>query len=479
MSSVTDRYQVSRRLARGGMGVVDLAVGPDGTEVALKRLALHGTADEMRAARTRFERELRVLQELTHDAVVPLLDVVDDGGEIVLVMPYFAGGNLAERVREHGPLSPGEVERMGRRLLPGLAAAHRRGIVHRDIKPANVLFDAEGRAHLADFGVASTRDATDGLTRTGTVLGTPGFVAPEQARGEPASAASDIAALGATLHFAATGHSPYGDGDAHAVLLRAARGRSRIDRDLPPKLRRTLRTMLESRPDRRPAAAALVGGADDTHAIPLDAPWRLRRWRWAIAGLVAVGLAGGAAVALVRGDAEGGGSLADVAAAVPTTEPCRPLDYQPCGQEPAPNTDGERCLDGFADYDGRARTGCEAVADDVDGQLLEETLEATIVPAGDVDRYPLRVVDEADLGCSNTLRVTINAPEGMTLRLEITDDDGDVLDEAVAADGVPGEVAIRDPRCFQNDTGDYTAVVTPVGSDRSAEPYTLTRTGSF
>ena len=181
------------------MGVVDLARGPDGALVALKRLGLHGTAEEMQHARARFERELAVLRDLRHPAIVPLLDVVDDGGDVVLVMPFLGGGNLAELVRAGGPLRAEDVQAIADRLLPALATAHRAGIVHRDIKPANVLFDDDGAAHLADFGVASTRDDTDGLTRTGTVLGTPGFLAPEQARGEPLTAAADTASLVAAL----------------------------------------------------------------------------------------------------------------------------------------------------------------------------------------------------------------------------------------------------------------------------------------
>lgn len=472
-------YEIVRRLARGGMGVVDLARGADGSLFALKRLGLHGTAAEMQDARARFQRELAVLASLRHDAIVPLLDVVDDDGDIVLVMPYLGGGNLGEVVRNDGPLSTERVRAIASRLLPALAVAHRSGVVHRDIKPANVLFDDEGRAHLADFGVASTRDDTNGLTRTGMVVGTPGFLAPEQARGEPVTAAADIAALGATLHFAATGRSPYEGGDAPAVLLRTSRGKAAVDRDIDRDLRRMLVTMLDGRPERRPSAAALAGGASDTDPIPTVG----RRQRpWVIVAAVVAALAVGLGVRSLADDGVTAAAPTDETTAGETTTTeaaCVPLPYRPCGGRNAPNTDGRACIGDHEDYDGVAANGCEAAPDDVDGSVLRDRIEATIVPTDDTDRYPFRVEDEGDLLCNNTLRLRITAPEGTTLRLVLVDGRDQVLGEAVSADGVPGEIAVSDPRCFQSDSGDYAAIVTPTGTDRSAEVYVLERSGSF
>ena len=458
--------------------MVDLARSPDGSLVALKRLGIHGTASEMQDARARFGRELDVLRTIAHEAIVPLIDVVDDQGDLVLVMPYLAGGNLAERVHAHGPLSADDVRSIAERVLPALATAHRAGVIHRDIKPANVLFDEAGNPYLADFGVASTRDATDGLTRAGTVLGTPGFLAPEQARGEALTPAADIAALGATLHFAATGHSPYEGGDAPAVLLRTARGKATIDRSLDADLRALLGRMLHDRPGRRPSAAALAGGADDTEPIPtLD----VRRRPWLVVGAVV------AATLLAVGVRTSLDDDADTVAAATTatdsttstSEPCQPLPYRPCGGTNAPNTDGLRCIDDHADYDGFASNGCEAEPDGVDGSAFERRIEATIVPADDTDRYPMWVEDEGDLFCSNTLTVRLVAPAGTALRVELLDGDDEVIGEAVSADGLPGEIEVSDPSCFRSDAGDHVVVVSPMGSDRSAEPYILERTGSF
>ena len=470
-------YAIVRRLARGGMGVVDLARGEDGGLVALKRLGLHGTAAEMQDARARFERELAVLRSVRHDAIVPLLDVVDDQGDLVLVMPYLAGGNLAERIAAEGPLSEERVQEIARRLLPALAVAHRAGVVHRDIKPANVLFDDDGQAHLADFGVATTRDDTGGLTRTGMVVGTPGFLAPEQARGEPVTAAADIASLGATLHFAATGRSPYEGGESAAVLLRTARAKPSIDRALDRDLRRMLASMLDGRPDRRPTAAALAGGAADTDPLPAVGR-RTRPWLVVGATVAALLVALGVRTAIVGGDDETA-TTTTTTSAEPTTTACDPLPYRPCGSSNAPNTDGRRCLGDTEDYDEIASNGCEAEPDAVDGSLLRDRIEANLVPRDDTDRYPFRVEDEGDLLCNNTLRLRITAPAGAAVRLVLVDDDDRVLGEAVSADGVVGEIAVSDPRCFQNDSGDYAALVSPAGSDRTDEPYVLERSGSF
>ncbi len=470
-------YEIVRRLARGGMGVVDLAHRPDGSEVALKRLGIHGSAEEMQLARARFQRELETLRTLRHDAIVPLIDLYDDDGDVVLVMPYLEGGSLSDVVRASGPLGSDRVQAIADRLLPALAAAHRAGIVHRDIKPANILFDAEGRAHLADFGVASTTDATHGLTGTGVVLGTTGFLAPEQARGEAATAASDIASLGATLHFAATGRSPYEGGEPAAVLLRTARGRSTVDRDIDPDLRRTLLSMLDPKSDRRPSAAALAGGPTDTDPIP-HLGRRTRRTALVVGALLAATL-----VAVGIGTAMRGGDDGSTVAVAPdptsTEPPCVPLPYRPCGGQDAPNTDGEQCIDDHADYDGRTANGCEAAPDDLDGSALVDRIEATIVPEDDVDRYPVRIDDEGDLGCNNTFRLQIRAPAGMALRVELRDDRDELVGETTSADGVEAEIAVRDPGCFRDDAGGYEAVVSAIGSDRSPEPYVLTRSGSF
>lgn len=468
-------YEVVAPLGRGATGLVELATAPDGRQVALKRVALAGSADELAAARARLRREAEVLAHLDHPGIVRLLDVVDDGPDLVLVMPWYRGGSLADRVTAHGPLDPGDVDRLADHLLGALAAAHRAGVVHRDVKPANVLFDEAGRPHLADFGVASARGVTAGLTVGGVPLGTPGFLAPEQARGEPAGPAADVFGLGATLRFAATGRGPYGGGPAEVLLWRAARGKvDRCPRSLPPRLRRRVDAMLAPRPERRPTAAALASGPAGTVAVapppgpgaperrgPLAPFGRARRAAAGTGAVVAVAACVAYLVAILvalgsDGPDPAGGSP-DVA--VPTTEPV--------------------CLPGHADYDGDPGNGCEAVPDDLDGRELLDELRPNLVPAEDVDEFPVPVDDTFQLLCDGRLTLRVTAPAGATVRLEVLDADGSVRGEVTSADGVPGEVTLAEPNCFRDDSTTLLARITSVGSDRTAEPYLLEREGGW
>lgn len=462
-----------RRLGRGSMGVVDLAEDPDGRLVARKRVPLHGSARELAEARRRIRREADVLAALDHPAIVPLLAVEDDGDDVVLVLPYYAGGTLADRVASEGPLGAGEVAALAARLLGALAAAHRAGIVHRDVKPGNVLFDDAGLAHLADFGIARHPDVTVGLTADGIVLGTPPFMAPEQARGEDVGAAADVFSLGATLLYAATGRGPWGAGDPAVLLRRAAAGRVRVPRELPAPTRRLLAAMLERDPARRPAAAALAGGVHGTHwrtARVATAPRRRARLAAGVAAVAVAGTVGGFAAAR-----DGGGAPAPAPAAAAA---CTPLPYQPCGEPPAPFTDGRVCVADHGDYDANPANGCEAAPDTVDGETLRRRVRANLVPAADVDRYPFEVADHFHFTCDGTLKVTLTAPPGVAQRLRVLDASGTVLGEVISGDGEPATARISEPSCLGDDAQTLTAEVSAV-SGRSARPYELERTGSF
>jgi hypothetical protein len=480
-------YETIRRIGRGGMGVVDLGRAPDGTEVALKRLSLHGTPEELELARQRIRREAEVLQQLDHPALVRLLDVVDDGDDLILVMAYLPGGNLAQRVAERGPLRPYEVRQLADHLLDGLAAAHRQGIVHRDIKPSNVLFDADGNAALADFGAAIHRDATVGLTASEVVVGTPGFMAPEQARGEPATSASDVFSLGATIMFAATGDGPFGSADPRVLMMRAAAGRTeKVPKTLPPDLRRRLEFMLDRDPARRPTAAAARGGPAGTN--PRTAMRTVRRPAQRRGTLLAIAVAvmgAGAVLALLTGTGKGDrlpaaqGPTTSAPRATSTTATCTPQRYLPCGGKPAPHTDGRRCLRGFADYDERETDGCEAAPDVYDGTTsLDDRLVANLVPADDIDSYRLPVQDHAQLLCNGRIHVTLVAPPGVSQKLTVLMG-GEVKDAAVSGGGAPASVSVGDPHCGGDDSGVLRIRVESVGSDRTAKHYVLTRSGSF
>jgi hypothetical protein len=482
-------YSLLQRLGRGGMGVVDLAVDRSGRPVALKRLALRGSADEMHQARLRVRREAEVLGVLDHPHIVPLLDVVDDGDDIVLVMPYLSGGTLGQLVATRGPMPPAYVGQLADALLDALATAHRAGIVHRDIKPANVLFDESGRAYLTDFGVALMRGATSGLTAAEVVIGTPEYMAPEQARGERATPASDVFSMGATLRFAATGEPPFGRGDARVILHRAAEAKiDPLPTSLPRHLRNRLAPLLQKRPERRPTAAAARGNAADTPTMARR-PRRHTRARggrlWpALAGasfvFVVALLATGVALAR-RNDPRASGpptTTRPPATTASTAPACTPLPYQPCGQVPAPYTDGHQCVADHADYDGDRADGCEAAPDSVDGTTLDGPISANLVPATDVDHYPFHLAKHFKLFCNGSVGVTLTAPAGVSMQLEVVID-GEVQGSAVSTDGVPATVTVQPNSCFGGHGADLEAIVRWAGAARTGADYVLERQGSW
>jgi hypothetical protein len=203
------------------------------------------------------------------------------------------------------------------------------------------------------------------------------------------------------------------------------------------------------------------------------------RARAAAIGLAAAALVAGAALAVViRGDGNQG-AITPPPRDATTTEACTPLPYQPCGEEPAPGTDGERCLPGRADYDDDPANGCEAEADDLaDGSELDGQLIANLVPADDIDTYTLVVSDRFQFDCGGAVHVTLTAPPGVSQRLTVLDGD-EVLGTTISGDGQPATVTIGDPNCLVNDGGELTVRVETVGDDRSAEDYTLEARGSF
>ena len=242
--------------------------------------------------------------------------------------------------------------------------AHRAGIVHRDIKPANVLFDESGRAYLTDFGVALMRDATSGLTAAEVVIGTPEYMAPEQARGERATPASDVFSLGATLRFAATGEPPFGRGDARVILHRAAE--AKIE-PLP-----SLAAPPAAEPARAPAGQAARAAPDcrcrpgQRGRHPGPGPGRPRRatrgpgaagswpalgrprrsWRSSRCSPPASRSPAGTTVH------RDGPPTTTTSRRRPPRRPARRCPTSRAGRPPAPYTDGRRCLDDHADYDG-------------------------------------------------------------------------------------------------------------------------------
>src|SRR5215469_13455380 len=256
-SVVAGRYELLARIGQGATGTVwrarDLVLDRD---VAVKEIRLPELMPDRDRGilRERTLREARVSAKLSHPAVVTVHDVIESGGTPWIVMELVAGRSLHQVVAEDGPLPPGRVAEMGMMLLGALASAHAAGIVHRDVKPGNVLVTSSGRAVLTDFGIATVA-GDPALTQTGVVVGTPGFCAPERIRGAPASPASDLWSLGATLFAAVEGHGPFdGHGSPMAVLA------SIVHSDPPParsagRLGTVIAALLSKDPAQRPGAA--------------------------------------------------------------------------------------------------------------------------------------------------------------------------------------------------------------------------------
>ncbi len=218
---VAGRYYLQDPIGRGAMGTVwrarDTLLARD---VAVKEVLLRGasTPEDRRVRYERTLREARTAARLNHPSVVTVFDVVEADGSPWIVMELVPARSLERILAEDGPLPPHQAADVGVRLLGALATAHAAGILHRDVKPSNVLLGTDGRAVLTDFGIA-TREGDSTLTQVGMVMGTPGFTAPERIRGEPATPASDLWSLGATLYAAVDGHGPFDHrGSSLAVL---------------------------------------------------------------------------------------------------------------------------------------------------------------------------------------------------------------------------------------------------------------------
>ncbi|NRQ36543.1 protein kinase [Nonomuraea sp. NN258] len=217
---VGGRYRLVRTIGQGGMGTVwqahDEVLGRD---VAVKEVLpppdLTGPEREVFTVRT--FREARAAGRVAHPGVATVYDVLEEHGHPWIVMQLVRSRTLGEIVRDDGPLPPRQVADLGLQLLEALRAAHAAGVLHRDVKPDNVLIAEDGRAVLTDFGIATTEDEAP-VTRTGVLVGTPAFMAPERAAGGQARPASDLWSLGVTLYVAVEGHSPFHRPHALATL---------------------------------------------------------------------------------------------------------------------------------------------------------------------------------------------------------------------------------------------------------------------
>jgi serine/threonine protein kinase len=275
---VAGRYRLLGMIGQGAAGTVwrasDLVLD---REVAVKEIALPASlsGEERRVLRERSLREAKVAARLNHPGVVTVHDVLEAEGNAWIVMELVIARSLSQVLATEQPLTPAAAAQAGSMLLAPLAAAHAAGIVHRDIKPANVLL-APGRVVLTDFGMAML-EGDPQLTQAGMVVGTPGYCAPERIRGQPASAASDIWSVGATLYASVTGRGPFeSQGSPMAVLA------SIVHDDPPPipwagALEQLIGLLMRKEPAERPGAAAAARLLSGIQAPQRAAPHRAPR----------------------------------------------------------------------------------------------------------------------------------------------------------------------------------------------------------
>jgi len=254
------RYRVVDRLGRGGMGVVWRAVDEVlGREVAVKELRTFTDdyAPQLADLRLRMQREARAAARVRHPGVVAVHDIAEVDGRPLIVMELIDGPSLDDVLGERGPVDPREAAGIGAKVMEALAAAHAVGVLHRDVKPGNILLERSGRVVLTDFGIATMDDPGDGsathLTRSGELIGSLDYLAPERAQGADPGPASDVWALGATLYAAVEGASPFRRTSTYSTLTAI------VDEPLPEPRRAgpltpVLRQLLDKRPESRPDA---------------------------------------------------------------------------------------------------------------------------------------------------------------------------------------------------------------------------------
>jgi eukaryotic-like serine/threonine-protein kinase len=317
------RYDDPRRIGRGGMGDIYHATDTSlGRPVAVKVLADRYAEDD--SVRDRFTREALAAARLSGDRnTVTIFDVGEWHGRPFIVMEYLPGGSLEEVLRERGAQEPGQALEWLEQAARALDGAHAHEIVHRDVKPANLMLDREGDVHMADFGIASAA-GMDSLTKPGTILGTAGYLSPEQASGERATAASDRYGLAVVAFELLTGSRPLENesptAEAAAHVHSPVPSISALAPDLPRELDGVFERALAKDPAARfPSCAEFVGAlraaladaAGETRTLPIAEPRaappaRRRRvlWPLAVAGLLAAALVGIALAAVMTDDNE-------------------------------------------------------------------------------------------------------------------------------------------------------------------------------
>ena len=245
-------YKILRKVGSGGMGVVYLGVSWDGAPVAIKVLRPELAGDQ--EFRHRFGREVAALVQVKGVCTVRVIEADSQSSMPFVVTEYAPGPSLSEYINKHGSVGPEMLFGLATGLAEALTTIHAAGIMHRDFKPSNIIL-TDGGPKVIDFGIARRQD-TRGVTKTGMMIGSLGFMAPEQIRGHPGREA-DIFAWGVTVAYAAGGRSPFGAGNSHSILYRIMYGDPDIA-SVPDSLRPLVEASLAKDPQRRPTARQLL-----------------------------------------------------------------------------------------------------------------------------------------------------------------------------------------------------------------------------
>ena len=252
---VEGKYKIERMVGKGGMGAVFLA--HDLTldrEVAIKVLPPDISQDPK--VIQRFQQEAKTAAKLDHTNIIPIYRVESEGGLNYFVMKYVAGTSLEDVLEQHKQtLTADYIQRVLWEAACALGHAHQRGIVHRDVKPANIMFDHDGRVMLTDFGISKALQAASGFTGTGMIIGTPHYMAPEQAKGQQVDGRADQYSMGVVGYRMITGQLPFGGDSVHTILYKhifePAPRTSSIRQDMPPHLSESISRALAKEPEQR------------------------------------------------------------------------------------------------------------------------------------------------------------------------------------------------------------------------------------
>jgi Protein kinase domain len=249
---VVGAFRLHRRLGAGGMGVVYLGADKRGQRVALKVIRPELAEDQ--EFRSRFAREVSAARRIRGGCTARLVAADLEAERPWFATQYVPGPSLHDKVTEHGGLAAAEVASIGAALADGLVAVHEAGVVHRDLKPSNILLSPKG-PRIIDFGIAWATGAST-LTHVGTAVGSPGFLAPEQVRGAAVTPATDVFAFGATLAYAATADSPFGQGSSEVMLYRVVHEEPDLGA-VPDALAPLVYACLAKDPEERPSTVQL------------------------------------------------------------------------------------------------------------------------------------------------------------------------------------------------------------------------------